>query len=158
MSPRDQYWTPSFSPCTCRHCRLLSTGTTATIKCLQMIPSCTMLLSQFFFHPWSQAFSLALKKSKLGCLATSPNVTMTRRKLSRLASISRLVHVLASPKTQSLEVGGNCIPFCSCYKDLGVYLDSTLSSTSVSCPQKNCVSKALLPSLFRNSSRPRHVL
>ena len=34
---------------------------------------------------------------------------------------------LSITQAQSIEVDGNCIPFCSCLKNLGVYLDSTLS-------------------------------
>ena len=45
---------------------------------------------------------------------------MEALKIGSRASLS-LTHA------QSIEVGGHCIPFCLCVKDLGVYLDSTLS-------------------------------
>ena len=34
---------------------------------------------------------------------------------------------LSLTQARSIEVGGHCIPICSRVKDLGVYLDSTLS-------------------------------
>ena len=58
--------------------------------------------------------------------------------------------ILSLTQAQSIEVGGNRIPFFSCVKDLGVYLESTLSMhehisflchSSFPCPQKNCVRK-----------------